>query len=88
MRIKGEFVLREIAGDIILVPIGNTAMEINGMVTLDEVGAFIWKQLELGMNEEQIIDKILTVYEVDEPVARKDLQEFLGKMMDEGLIMQ
>lgn len=88
MRIKGEFVLREIAGDIILVPIGNTAMEINGMVTLDEVGAFIWKLLELGMNEEQIIDKILTVYEVDETAARMDLQEFLEKMMDEGLIMQ
>ena len=88
MRIKGEFVLREIAGDKILVPIGNTTMEISGMITLDEVGAFIWEQLESGLDEDQILNKILSVYEVEETVARTDLQEFLKKMTDEGLIIR
>ena len=45
MKIKREFVLREIAGDILLVPVGKTALDLNGMLTLNEVGAEIWKML-------------------------------------------
>ena len=45
MKIKREFVLREIAGDILLVPTGKTALDLNGMLTLNGVGADIWKML-------------------------------------------
>ena len=53
MKIKREFVLREIAGDILLVPAGKTALDLNGMITLNAVGADIWKMLPedcLGRN--------------------------------------
>ena len=46
MRINKEFVLREIAGDYILVPVGDTALEFNGLITLNEVGAFLWGKLQ------------------------------------------
>ena len=46
MKVNGEYVLREIAGEYILVPIGNTAMEMNGMITLNEVGVFIWNKMQ------------------------------------------
>ena len=45
MKIKREFALREIAGDILLVPTGKTALDLNGMLTLNAVGAEIWKML-------------------------------------------
>lgn len=48
MKIKGEFVLRELVGETILVPVGRTALQLNGMITLNPVSAQIWRGLEPG----------------------------------------
>ena len=45
MELKREFVLREIAGDTLLIPTGRTALDLNGMLTLNELGAEIWRLL-------------------------------------------
>lgn len=47
MRIKKEFVLREIAGDYVIIPTGKTVLEFNGLITVNEVGVSIWKMLHL-----------------------------------------
>ena len=38
MKIKGTFVLRDIAGDIVIVPVGETALSYNGMITTTKTG--------------------------------------------------
>lgn len=86
MKIKGEYVLREIAGEYILIPIGKTALEMNGMITMDEVGVTIWRGLEEEKNEEEILQMILEAYEVEEEVALADMKEFMKKLMDAGLV--
>lgn len=48
MKIKGEFVLRELVGETILVPVGRTALQLNGMITLNPVSAQIWRGLDQG----------------------------------------
>ena len=85
MKTKGEYVLREIGGDFILVPIGTTAMNMNGLITVDEVGVLIWKGLDSGKSEKEILEEILNEYEVSEDVARADLREFLEKLKKAGL---
>ena len=45
MRINKDFVLREIAGDYVIIPIGSTVLEFNGLITVNEVGAVLWKML-------------------------------------------
>ena len=86
MKIKGEYVLREIAGDYILIPIGKTALEMNGMITMDEVGVTIWKGIQEEQDPEEILSTILNTYEVEEKEARKDMEEFFEKLLDAGLI--
>ena len=85
VKVKGEYVLREIAGDYILIPIGETALEMNGMITMDEVGVTIWKCLEQEMTEDEILREILDNFEVEENVAREDLTEFLEKLKEANL---
>lgn len=80
MKIKGEFVLREIAGDTILVPVGQTALNMNGMITLDPVAALIWKALEQGQDCKEILEQILNRFDVTEGAAEKDLEEFLAQL--------
>ena len=87
MKINGEFILREIAGDTILVPVGQTALKFNGIITLEPVGAPIWKSLEAGLNFEEILTKILDTFEVERDQAETDLKEFLAQLEKQGFLV-
>lgn len=86
MRIEKEFVLREIAGDYILVPVGDTALQFNGLITVNEVGAFLWGKLQQETSREQLIQSVLDEYDVDEVTVAKDVDEFLAQLTKAEII--
>lgn len=88
MRIEKEFVLREIAGDCIIIPIGKTALEFNGLITVNEVGVTIWNMLQEEVTFDQLVQGILDEYDVEEDVAREDIQEFLDALAKDGILVK
>ena len=86
MKIEKEFVLREIAGEYILIPIGSTARELNGLITLNEVGVSIWNLLQNDVTVDEIVQGILAEYEVEESVAREDVAEFLDVLREHNIL--
>lgn len=86
MKIKKELIKREIAGDIILVPVGKTVYDSNGLFVLNEVGAFIWDVLPGAENEGQIVEKILESYDVSPEAAAADTAAFLAKLREMGIV--
>ena len=77
MQIKKELIKREIAGDVILVPVGKTALDSNGLFMLNELGGFLWDLLPEADSVEALIDAVLQNYDVDEATAKADIEEFL-----------
>lgn len=77
MRVKQGFVLREICGEYIIVPTGEIAIEFNGLMTVNEIGAFLWERLNQEVSFEDLLQAILDEYDVDEVTARIDLKEFI-----------
>ena len=51
MKIDKKFVLREIAGEYIIIPTGKTALDFKGLITVNEVGVSIWKMLQNDNSE-------------------------------------
>ena len=86
MKISKEFVIREIAGDYIIVPTGSTALQFNGLITVNEVGAFLWKFLQQETTEEALVQSVVSEYEVEEETARQDIEEFLQQLKDNHII--
>ena len=86
MRVDKEFVLREIAGDYIIIPTGKTVLEFNGLITVNEVGVSLWKMLQEEVTIEDLVQGILEEYDVEEEVAREDIQEFLDTLIDGGVL--
>ncbi|MDD6644293.1 MAG: PqqD family protein [Faecousia sp.] len=86
MKIKLDFVLREIAGDILLVPAGKTALDLNGMLTLNEVGAEIWKMLPEVENEEEIVERLLRDYDAEPAQVREDVSAFMDQLRGLGIL--
>ena len=86
MKLKKQFVLREIVGEAVLVPIGESAARFNGLLTVNELGKFIWENIESSKDEDELLQRILDEYEVDGDVAKDDLDEFLGKLKEIDII--
>lgn len=86
MQLKKELIRREIAGDVLLVPVGGTVLENNGLFALNELGAFLWDRLETAADEETLVQAVLAEYEVEETTARTDTAEFLQKLRDMDIL--
>lgn len=86
MRIKKELIMREIAGDIILVPVGKTVMENNGLFLLNEVSGDIWKLINQGKSQEEIIEAMIEMYDADPNAIRADTKEFLEILVQKDIL--
>lgn len=86
MRVEKEFVLRNIAGDYIIIPTGKTILNFNGLITVNEVGVLIWKMLQNEVTLDDLIHGVLDEYDVEENVAREDIQEFLDRLRENGIL--
>ena len=86
MKIKDGYILREVAGNNIVVAVGDEAVNFDGIKTLNETGAFLWKNIEKGMDEKMLVKALMDEYEVDEETANTDVGEFVSLLNNNGLI--
>ena len=86
MKIDRNFVLREIAGEYIIIPTGKTALEFNGLITINEIGMELWKMLQNEVTFDDLLNGIMEEYDVDEEVAKEDIQDFLEKLKEGGIL--
>ena len=88
MEIKRKFILRTIAGDHILVPVGKDAIDMNGLIILNDIGAFLWEHIPQAEDENRLVQLLLEEYEVDYETAAKDVREFMDKLTSIGIVEQ
>lgn len=80
MKLKDGFILKNIAGEWVVMPAGSKMKEFDGAIVLNEISAFIWKQLENIVSRDDILSAILEEYDIDAQQAGMDLDEFLQKL--------
>lgn len=86
MKRKDGYILRNIAGSHILVPIGEEIANFNGVISLNDSAKFLWEQLEEHITTEQLIDRFTEEYEVDMELASKDVTGFIGILIENGML--
>lgn len=87
MNLNKDFILRNIAGESILVATGSATQDFNGMITLNEVATFILENIDECEREEVLVGKVLEEFEVDEETARSDVREFLNQAIKFGIVV-
>ena len=88
MNLNKDFILRNIAGESILVATGSATQDFNGMITLNEVATFILENIEECETEEVLVEKVLEEFEIDEETAISDVREFLDQAIKFGIILK
>ena len=88
MKISENFVLRQVADTWVVLPVGQQSVDFNAMLTLNESGAILWRALEQGGDRDALADALLAEYEVDRETALADVDEFLKKLKEVGIIAE
>lgn len=86
MKLKEDLMLRDICGDKIIVPMGERLMEFNGMMKLNDTGAFIWSCLQEETTKEELIEKILEQYNTTPEVATEAVEAFIQTLSENNLL--
>ena len=86
MKIKKNFVLRQVAGSWVVLSIAEATVDFDGMLTLNESGLMLWKLLEQGCTKEELANALTEEYEVSFEQALVDVGEFLEKLNRAGCI--
>ena len=79
MKIKKDFILRKVADSYVVVPVGKMTLDFNGIINLNETGAFLFELLQEGAEKEDLLRKMLEEYDVTPEKAAADIDVILKK---------
>ena len=82
MNIKEGFILRKVGSQYVVAATGKASENFNGMMRLNESGAFAFRLLQEGITEEALVNRIVAEYDVSEETARSDVNRFLARLQE------
>lgn len=86
MKVKKEYMIRNIAGQDVIVATGSEAMKYNGLLTVSSTGRFLLEHYAQAKDLSELIEMVLEEFEVDAETAAKDAVGFTNAMLEHGLI--
>ncbi len=84
LKLKSEFILKEIAGEHILMFLNEDLK--NRVITLNDTGVFLFNRITEQCTEEHLVDALLDEYDIDEATARTDCAHFLEVLREAGAL--
>ena len=87
MKIKEGFLLRQVAGQNVVLPAGDT-LDLNVMITLNETGAFLWERMQTETTQEVLVEALLAEYDVAEQLAADCVAAFVKKLDENGFLAE
>ena len=86
MKLKEGFMLKEVAGSYIVIPVGQ--IDFTAMITVNETGAFLWERLMNHTTIEELCADMVQEYNIDESTAKRDIEAFIKILSDNNLLEQ
>ena len=87
MKRNENFLLRDVAGSLVIVPVGEAVSAFPGMITLNATAAYLWELLETEQTADTLVAAILDRYDVSEELARTDVEAFIAKLSPIGAVV-
>lgn len=86
MKISKNFVLRNVMDEIVIVPVGKTALEFNGIISTNKTGAFLWNLLSEDVSEQFLVEKLCEEYGISEKDAESDVRAFISELSEHHIL--
>lgn len=81
MRIKDNFIFQNVADEYIVVPVGDQADQLNGIIKLNSAGAYLWNLLaDKERSYEELIDSLIGKFKIERVLAETDVNRFVDQL--------
>lgn len=80
MKIRNGFMLRKVGGQNVVVAVGAASRDFNGIIKLNETGAFLWELLKSERTPEELTEALLAEYDIDRETAAADVETFVERL--------
>ena len=87
MKQNPNYILRDVADSLVIVPVGEATRDFPGMITVNPTSQFLWEQLATDQTADTLVAALLAQYDVAEELARKDVNQFLETMILIGAVL-
>lgn len=77
MKIKNGFMLRKVGKQHVVVALGKASRSFNGIIKLNDTGAFLWGQLTSDKTQDELVSALLNEYDVAPEKAAEDVAGFV-----------
>ncbi len=85
MKIRNGYMLSDVAGTPVVVPLG-ADMSFHNMIKLNATGKFLWEKLLTDITREALVDALVAEYEIDKETACRDIDAFLNTLASFGAL--
>ncbi len=86
MKVKQNYVLKEIADQYVVVPIAEEAIRFNGIISLNKTGKRLFQKLQTEQSEKDLVDYLVSVYEVEPDKAKEDVLNFIKTLKEKNIL--
>lgn len=86
MKARGGFILRHIAGEYLLAPVGENIKAFSGVAVMNELSAFLWEHMQKDVSRQELLSAVLEEYDAEEETCGRDLDAVLRDMLEMGVI--
>jgi len=86
MKIKDGFLLRQVGGNHVVVPVGAQTVDFRCIITLNETGAFLWQRLQQPATQDGLVEALLEEYDVTAEKAAADVERFIDNLRQNNLL--
>ena len=88
MKASNQFILRTIADEHLLIPVGEAALSVKGLIALSESGVILYNKLKNGCTRADLVAALMAEYEVSEEIASQDTDAFLNQMRQLNMLVE
>ena len=88
MKIKNNYIFRKVAQESLLIPTGQTALTIKGLIALSESGSMLYQKLQQDCSRDDLVAALRAEYDVSEAVALEDVEAFLNQMRQLDMLLE
>lgn len=87
-QINPNFVMRQIAGEYAIIPVGEESLISNALMTPNASAVFLWNAFAQPNTEEQVVQAGLQAFDGPEEQIRKDVQRFVKESLHYRILME
>lgn len=87
-RANPDFLLREVAGEAVIIPVGEAGVFENSVISLNDTCSFLWKLFQEPRTEEEVIAEAKKEYSDPDGEMEQGIKNFIEEYVKYGLLKE